>query len=72
MPRGASPEREKEYRELKHQFKEEGRYRGRKKEVAARIVTSRDRSTARRSGKEKKTSRASHPTGACQFAIISI
>ncbi len=38
MPRGASPKREREYRELKHRFKEEGRYRGREAEVASRIV----------------------------------
>ena len=38
MPRGASPKREHEYRELKHRFKEEGRYKGREEEVASRIV----------------------------------
>ena len=38
MPRGASPKREGEYRELKHKFKQSGRYRGREEEVAARIV----------------------------------
>ncbi len=38
MPRGASPKREREYRELKHDFKQEGRYKGREDEVAARIV----------------------------------
>jgi len=38
MPRGASPKREREYRELKHEFKEEGRYKGREAEVASRIV----------------------------------
>jgi len=38
MPRGASPKREREYDELKHRFKEEGRYKGREEEVAARIV----------------------------------
>lgn len=38
MPRGASPKREREYKELKSSFKEEGRYKGREKEVAARIV----------------------------------
>lgn len=38
MPRGASPKREREYRELKHKFAEEGRYKGREEEVAARIV----------------------------------
>ena len=38
MPRGASPKREKEYEELKEEFKESGRYRGHEEEVAARIV----------------------------------
>src|SRR5262245_37140195 len=38
MPRGASPKREREYEELKKEFKEEGRYKGREEEVAARIV----------------------------------
>lgn len=38
MPRGASPKREREYEELLGEFKREGRYKGRQKEVAARIV----------------------------------
>jgi hypothetical protein len=38
MPRGASRKREREYDELKREFKREGRYRGREREVAARIV----------------------------------
>jgi len=38
MPRGASPEREREYEELKDEFKKSGRYQGREKEVASRIV----------------------------------
>ncbi len=38
MPRGASPKREREYEELKDRFEEEGRYKGREEEVAARIV----------------------------------
>jgi len=38
MPRGASPKREKEYEHLKEKFEEEGRYKGREQEVAARIV----------------------------------
>src|SRR5262245_20833183 len=38
MPSDASPEREKEYEELKERFEEEGRYPGREEEVAARIV----------------------------------
>lgn len=38
MPRGASPKREREYRELKSRFEKSGRYGGRAEEVAARIV----------------------------------
>ena len=38
MPRGASPKREHEYKELEKKFEEEGRYPGREEEVAARIV----------------------------------
>lgn len=38
MPRGASAKREREYKELKEEFKESGRYKGREEEVAARIV----------------------------------
>lgn len=38
MPRGASRKWEREYEELERKFHHEGRYRGREKEVAARIV----------------------------------
>ncbi|MBV9088188.1 MAG: hypothetical protein JO187_06355 [Acidobacteria bacterium] len=38
MPRGANAKREREYEELKHKFKQSGRYKGREQEVAARIV----------------------------------
>jgi putative intracellular protease/amidase len=38
MPRGASPKREREYKKIEHKFEKEGRYKGREKEVAARIV----------------------------------
>lgn len=38
MPTGASPRREAEYRKLEHRFRQEGRYKGREEEVAARIV----------------------------------
>jgi hypothetical protein len=38
MPKGASPKREHEYKELEHKFEQEGRYKGREEEVAARIV----------------------------------
>ncbi len=38
MPRGSSAKREREYKELKEEFEESGRYKGREEEVAARIV----------------------------------
>ncbi|HEY7986026.1 MAG TPA: hypothetical protein VIE17_03775 [Methylophilaceae bacterium] len=38
MPRGASPKREHEYKELKSKFEKEHRYPGREEEVASRIV----------------------------------
>ena len=38
MPRGANKKREREYNELKREFKKEHRYKGREEEVAARIV----------------------------------
>jgi len=38
MPRGASPKREREYEDLKHEFQRSGRYGGRAAEVASRIV----------------------------------
>ena len=38
MPVGANPKREREFRKLEKEFKQEGRYRGREEEVAARIV----------------------------------
>jgi len=56
MPRGASPKREREYRKLTSRFKSEGRYKGRQKEVAARIVNkqrARFGETKRKSRKRK-------------------
>jgi hypothetical protein len=38
MPRGVSPKRENEYEKIEQRFEKEGRYKGREKEVAARIV----------------------------------
>jgi hypothetical protein len=38
MPVGASPKREREYKEIKAKIKKEHRYPGREEEVAARIV----------------------------------
>ena len=38
MRAGANAKRDREYKELKHKFKEKGRYKGREEEVASRIV----------------------------------
>ena len=38
MPVGANPKREREFKQLEKEFRQEGRYRGREEEVAARIV----------------------------------
>lgn len=38
MPTGANPKREREFKHLEKQFKQERRYPGREEEVAARIV----------------------------------
>lgn len=38
MPAGASPKREREFKQLEKKFKQSGRYKGREEEVAARIV----------------------------------
>ena len=59
MPRGASPKREREYRELKHEFKKEGRYKGREEEVASRIVNKQRRKAGETKGKKKKSGKSS-------------
>jgi hypothetical protein len=53
MPAGASPKREREYEELKQEFKQEGRYKGREEEVASRIVNKQ----RRRFGETKQAKR---------------
>jgi hypothetical protein len=52
MPRGASPKREHEYKKIENKFEKEGRYKGREKEVAARIVNKQ----RAKSGETKKSS----------------
>lgn len=56
MPRGASAKREREYKELKQDFKKEGRYKGREEEVAARIVN-KQRAQTGETKEEKKRER---------------
>ena len=52
MPRGASSKREREYKKIEKKFEKEGRYKGREKEVAARIVNKQ----RAKSGEAKKSS----------------
>ena len=54
MPRGASPKREHEYRELEHKFKEHGRYKGREEEVASRIVNKQRSEYGETKGEKRK------------------
>ena len=56
MPAGSSKKREREYETLTKEFKEEGRYKGREDEVAARIVN-KQRAQA---GETKDDKSASH------------
>ncbi len=54
MPRGASPKREREYKELEQKFEKSGRYKGREKEVAARIVNKQRRESGETKGGRQK------------------
>ncbi len=61
MPAGASPKREHEYKELKKEFKQEGRYKGREDEVASRIVNQqRAQAGETKRSHGKQSSRSSH------------
>ena len=57
MPRGVSPTREREYKEIEKKFEKEGRYKGREKEVAARIVN-KQRAKAGETKKKSSTKRS--------------
>ncbi len=57
MPAGSSPKREKEYKEILGKMKKSGRYKGRQKQVAARIVNKQ-----RRQAGETKSQRSSRRT----------
>lgn len=60
MPRGASPKREREYQELKEEFKEEHRYPGREEEVAARIVNKQRRQKGETKAQKARAGRKVH------------
>lgn len=61
MPRGASPKREKEYEELRGKFAKSGRYRGREKQVAARIVNKQRAAFGETRGEKAKDRRGESP-----------
>jgi hypothetical protein len=54
MPSGANPKREREYEELKREFKKEGRYPGREEEVASRIVNKQRRQFGETKSQQKQ------------------
>ncbi len=58
MPRGASPKREKEYKEIVSKMKKSGRYKGRQKEVAARIVNKQRREAGETKGSKSRQRKA--------------
>jgi hypothetical protein len=61
MPRGVSPKRERQYKKIARKAKKEGRYKGREKEVAARIVNkqrAKSGETKSRSRRKKKSTRS--------------
>jgi hypothetical protein len=61
MPRGASPKREREYEELKDKFQKSGRYKGRAKEVAARIVNKQRAQYGETKGEKEKDREGKSP-----------
>jgi hypothetical protein len=61
MPAGASPKREREYDELKGRFKKEGRYKGREKQVAARIVNKQRAQYGETKEEKRKDKRGASP-----------
>ena len=61
MPRGSSAKREREYNELKSEFKKEGRYKGRETEVAARIVNKQRAQYGETKGEKKKDRQGKSP-----------
>ena len=61
MPRGVGPKREREYEELKGKFVEEGRYKGREEEVAARIVNKQRAQYGETQGEKQKDRQGKSP-----------
>ncbi len=66
MPRGSSPKREREYKEILAGMKKRGEYKGRQKEVAARIVNKQRRKAGETKNSKSRSSRSgtrAHSTG---------
>ncbi len=61
MPRGASAKREREYNELKREFKKDHRYKGREEEVAARIVNKQRAQYGETKGEKRKDRKGKSP-----------
>ncbi len=61
MPRGASPKREEEYRQLKERFEKEGRYQGREANVASRIVNKQRRMYGETKGQQRQEQEGRSP-----------
>lgn len=61
MPRGASPKRELEYKKLEQEFEQSGRYKGREKEVASRIVNKQRAEYGETKGEKQKDKEGKSP-----------
>lgn len=60
-PAGASPDRQREFEQLRDEFKEEGRYAGREDEVAARIVNKQRREFGEMQEQQERQRRGESP-----------
>jgi len=58
MPAGTSPKREREYKKLVKEFKQDHRYPGREEEVAARIVNKQRREHGETKGQQQQNAKA--------------
>lgn len=63
MPIGASPKREREYKKLVKNFKNENRYPGREEEVAARIVNKQRKELGETKGQKQARSQEQSSEG---------
>jgi hypothetical protein len=72
MPRGSNKKREREYDELISDFKEEGRYKGREKEVAARIVNKQRAQYGETKSEKRRIRKGNLPTAIFRSTIINI